>query len=191
MGAGIGRPARVDVRFSAAARDLVWAVCRKGHGSVVYIHAPGRALSVPSPLFRPGPDDVVIGRLGCAPVWLNRCGLGWFIGHRMVLDVGPEPALSHGEARLSTRMIPLRRDLVDPSGTAAVTGVLVDELIRRLGPVVSHARVHRYVCRALAQLEGSVSVEMLPEMAARLAYRRLTRLAGRSHADPSPRQSLA
>lgn len=53
---------------------------------------------------------------------------------------------------------------------------LVGEMRRALGGRVSERVIVQYVRAALEDLRGSVSLEALPEMGARLAYYRLTTL---------------
>jgi hypothetical protein len=53
------------------------------------------------------------------------------------------------------------------------TRVLIGEFVPRLGGILGPTMVAAFVRRAVSDLRGSVSVEALPEMAARLAQHRL------------------
>ena len=65
-----------------------------------------------------------------------------------------------------------------PATTLAAEGRVTAALVRELAPrftgKFSSDEVSGYIGRAITDLRGSVSAEALPEMAARLAYHRLT-----------------
>lgn len=171
------RPAR-RVEFTPAARSVIAAVCWRDGPQVVLLSWPAGAAYLPASCYLPGEFDVVLGHVEGCPIYADARRLVLFSTRRVTLDADassvshPHPPL-HARALLSWEP---GHDLT-ADGSAAPTSGLVENLVRELatqfGRVCPEAIIATYVRRAIDDLRGSVSLESLPEMAARLARHRL------------------
>ncbi len=166
------------VTFTAAARGVIAAVCRRSGQQVVVLAWPAGAAYLPATCYVPSEFDVVVTYVEGCPVYADSRRLAMFVTRRIVLDA---EACSAGQPHppLRTRAVPLKQ----PGRTAPrfrfdafaakVNRDLMRELVPQYADRFTEKVVARYVRAAIDDLRGSVKPEALPELAARLAHHRL------------------
>jgi hypothetical protein len=187
---GNGSPARLNV--TERARHTIHALSRDLGPQEITLHLPGRQVDYrPPEQFQVGQFDVIVGQVA-------RCQIHTDLRHVAALSTTPTVldvefvAAPHQLPVLELHLRDVDAERVGatagrtagPTQPAAPCDVLdiVDELARHFTPTLKPKDITACASRAINDLRRSVSAEALPEMAARLAQERLTRLSNaRTH----------
>jgi hypothetical protein len=180
------------VSFTFAARRALAAVCRRDGQQALVLAWPAGVSYLPHRQYVPQAFDVILGHVVGCPIYVDTRRLALFRDQHIVLDTCP------GAHRVQhPTLAAWRAPAHEPGQDTAATGIAaaVDSVRTDPGPALLHElaaqfvgtfsdeQIAMYVRNAISDLQGSVSAEALPEMAARLAHYRLCLVMG-SHADP-------
>ena len=166
------------VAFTAAAREVIAAACRRGGQQIILLAWPTAATYLPANSYRPSEFDVVVACVNGCPVYADTRRLAMATDTRVVFDA---EAYTLGRPNPPLRVCSLRRepsalahdDVRFNSAQTRVCHDLTRELIPQYAGVFSGQTISRYVRAAVDDLRGSASAEALPELAARLTRHRL------------------
>lgn len=171
--------ARSRVAFTPAARRALTTVSRRDGQQAILLAWPAGATYLRRADYLPHTFDVILGHVAGCPIYVDTRRLALFRNQRVVLDADPAPrSATHPALAARKAPMPVVDDDAAPAAVATVPAdpgqVLQRELADDFAHTVSAAQIWTYVQDAIADLRGSVSVEALPEMAARLARHRLS-----------------
>ena len=169
--------------FSTSARSAIVAACRGGGRQAVLLSWPAGATYLPRECYRQGEFDAVVGHVAGCPIYADVRRLALYADRRVMLDA-ERNSRGRPHPPLRARVLPSpggddeeprRRETPFEVAAARVARAVARDLDDQFAGAYPLAAILACVRAAIADLRGSVSVEALPEMAARLAHHRLSR----------------
>lgn len=181
-----------QVLFTPTARGVIASACDREGPHAVVLAWPSGAAYLPGDCFATTEHDVVVGFVAGCPVFADTRRLALFVNHRLVVDAEPvSPARAHPPlwVRATPSWEPGRgiAPVEEATGVEAARTQLSRDLLAEFAPrfagQFAEVMIAAYIREAISDLQGSVSAEALPEMAARLAHHRLCAAIASSPAD--------